>query len=125
MPRKGQKIVKRQAQQYNMRLYDTEDQKRWRDMLDSWLENRADTESRSEALARIFIDLMTRYAGDMQTSPDNAILDELADLRRMVERLLKRPVDARRIADVAEEIEETGDPLTDDLIDNMLEDFGR
>lgn len=119
------KRVKRTGKLFSFRLYDTDDQSKYLDLLDQWLEDRPPDVSKSAEMTTIFLNLMKRYSGDIQEESESPVMSELASIRKLIERLIRNPSSAQKIADVAQQVNGDDEMIDSDVLANIMEDMGR
>lgn len=134
--RKGTKTIKAQAKLYSFRLWDAPEEIEYRTLLDEWLSDRHENASQSARLNEIIKVLMDNYQGNETPTSEKGIarlinrrLDRLeAMVGKRVDEILRtiiqNPRALQRMNDLGEKHQD-GEPIADDFLDNILEDFGR
>lgn len=132
---KGYKLVDYEKILYSFRLKTTKEQQPYIDQLDTWLAQRPDSQPKDTRMVEIICGLMDAYGGrEIPTGGDIADLinkrfDHLESVvQKRVDEVLRTVIQNPRAMEKLNHLSQQhtdGEEIDDDLIANMLEDFGR
>lgn len=128
----GTKLAAYETSPYAFRLGNSPEQAPYKALIDGWLaEAEAQGEVKSHALRRIVCGLIDHYNGaplgeTVAASPSGFSVESLKaemmdELRAFVRSLVGDPARLSQLVTVSE----SGDDISDDVIDNILSDFDR
>ena len=133
--RKGRRRGPYSSKPYICRLYDKPDEVEERNLLDSWIEGALPycNNEPSVAFRLVLLDLIRFRVGkpapvpampsDTEGLRESILADVLAEVRSWLAEMLGDAARMDELATISQRVSDSGEPIDDSLLDNILEDF--